>query len=135
MKKIVLGFSLLISLSFSAQELEVLKAKKEVLNLNVDLIEKKIDLLKEQQNNEKLKLKASELDKISSESAANKSAEANTEEQTKEAKKLAKQLKQSESANKSLNRSNDRIIDLEGDIKKIELKLERLKYEVEVKEK
>lgn len=135
MKKIVLAFSLLISLSFSAQELEVLKAKKEVLNLNVDLIEKKIDLLKEQQNNEKLKLKASELDKISSESASNKTAEANTEEQTKEAKKLAKQLKQSESANKNLTRSNDRIIDLEGDIKKIELKLERLKYEVEVKEK
>lgn len=136
MKKLSLSFIfLLISMFFSAQDLEVFKAQRDVLKLNVDLVEKKIDLLKEQQENEKLKLKATELEKISSESVANKSAEINIVDQTKEAKKIAKQLKQSESASKSVNRSNDRIIDLEADIKKIELKLEHLKYEVEIKDK
>lgn len=50
-------------------------------------------------------------------------------------KKTVKLLKETQSANKDLAKSNDKIIDLETDIKKIELKLEKLKFLVEFKEK
>jgi uncharacterized protein YlxW (UPF0749 family) len=49
--------------------------------------------------------------------------------------KTAKLLKETQSANKDLAKSNDKIIDLETDIKKLELKLEKLKFLVEFKEK
>lgn len=50
-------------------------------------------------------------------------------------KKTAKLLKETESANKDLAKSDDKILDLQADIKKIEAKIERLKFAVEFKEK
>ena len=62
MKKNLLKFSLafglfLFSSQLFAQDLETLKQQKESLKLNTELIEKKIDLLKEQQDNSKIKEK------------------------------------------------------------------------------
>ena len=68
MKKNLLKFSLafglfLFSSQFFAQDLETLKQQKESLKLNTELIEKKIDLLKEQQDNSKIKEKVEGLNK------------------------------------------------------------------------
>ena len=60
MKKKLLKTSLIFGLyimciQVSAQELNIIKELKEALELNKDLIEKKIDLVKEQSDNAKIK--------------------------------------------------------------------------------
>jgi hypothetical protein len=96
---------------------------------------KKIDLLKEQQDNSKIKEKVEGLNNKSDRKTDNFFFSDSPESTAKDAKKTAKLLKETQSANKDLAKSNDKIIDLETDIKKLELKLEKLKFLVEFKEK
>ena len=92
MKKKLLKSSLifgLIMMSFqvSAQELDVLKAQKEALELNKNLIEKKIDLVKEQSDNAKIKDKVEGLNRKADRKTDNFSS-SNAEDTAKDAKKL-----------------------------------------------
>ena len=99
-----------------------------------DLIEKKIDLVKEQSDNAKIKDKVEGLNRKADRKTDNFSS-SDAEGTAKDAKKTAKLLKETESANKDLAKSDNKILDLQADIKKIEAKIERLKFAVEFKEK
>lgn len=132
---LVMGFSL-FSVTMNAQktDIDVMKKQYEVLKLNSDLMNKKIELEREMQSHGKMKDNAESLNRKANRSTDNyRSSDA--ESTANDAKKTAKVLKQTESANRNLERSNNRIIDLQGEIRKIELKLERLPFTVELKEK
>ena len=118
---------LMMSFQVSAQELDVLKAQKEALELNKDLV-------KEQADNTKIKDKVEGLNRKADRKTDNFSS-SDAVDTAKDAKKTAKLLKETESANKDLAKSDDKILDLQADIKKIEAKIERLKFAVEFKEK
>ena len=118
---------LMMSFQVSAQELDVLKAQKEALELNNDLV-------KEQADNTKIKDKVEGLNRKADRKTDNFSS-SDAVDTAKDAKKTAKLLKETESANKDLAKSDDKILDLQADIKKIEAKIERLKFAVEFKEK
>lgn len=129
---LIFGFGLLSSVN--AQNIEEMKVQKEVLSLHTSMMEKKIDLEKEKLNNTKLKDAAEGLNRKSDRQTNDyKPSDANST--MTDAKKTAKTLKKTESANKDLDRSNNRIISYEADIRKIQTKLDRLKYDIEIKEK
>ena len=75
-------------------------------------------MLKEQQDNSKIKEKVEGLNNKSDRKTDNFSSSDSPESTAKDAKKTAKLLKETQSANKDLAKSNDKIIDLETDIKK-----------------
>ena len=122
------------SVQMNAQDLNVMKEQREVLKLHTDLMDKKIDLEKENQNNAKIKGTAEGLNNKSDKKTDNFSS-SDAASTAKDAKNTAKLLKKTESANKDLDRSNNKVISLEADIRKLETKLDRLKYTIEVKEK
>lgn len=118
------------SLTFlQAQNLEVLKEQRQAVKLNLDLIDKKIDLEKAIAERDKREAKAAEANS-KAESVANTDATASSD--PKEAKKAARIVKQAESATKSLERGNNAITKLEAEIKAIEEKIDNAKYIVEI---
>lgn len=118
-----------------AQNLETLKNQKEAVEIQLDLLDKKNDLEKAKIEKQKREEKAVDLNnKANNKGDKFKGAE-NADKTSDDAKAAAKAFKKAENANKSLERSNDRIIDLEADIKKLESKLDRAKFSVELKEK
>ncbi|MBE2274189.1 MAG: hypothetical protein IAE62_07960 [Flavobacteriales bacterium] len=133
---LVLSFTL-ISFNAKAQEndISVMKQQSEVLKLNADLMDKKIDWEKEKQNNTKIQASVASLNKKSDNETDDYHPSKDPKDTAKDAKNAAKILKLTESANKDLERSNNKMIDIEGDIRKLEKKLEKLKYTVELKEK
>ena len=132
---LTLGFAV-FSLNVNAQEqdIDVMKKQSEVLKLSTDLMNKRIDLEKEKQSNAKISDNVESLNRKSNRST-NDFESSDAESTANDAKKTAKILKQTESANRNLDRSNSRSIDLEGDIRKLEMRLEKLPYTVELKEK
>lgn len=140
MKKIISTafVMVLMTISFQAnaqqQDLSVMKLQAEALKLTTDLMNKNIDLEKEKQNNVKISGDVESYNKKSDNKTDDFSA-SDPESTAKDAKNTAKVLKKTETANKNLEKSNYKIIDLEGDVKKLEMKLDKLKYTVEVKEK
>ena len=133
---LVLSFTL-ISFNAKAQEndISVMKQQSEFLKLNADLMDKKIDWEKEKQNNTKIQASVASLNKKSDNETDDYHPSKDPKDTAKDAKNAAKILKLTESANKDLERSNNKMIDIEGDIRKLEKKLEKLKYTVELKEK
>lgn len=133
---LVLSFTL-ISFNSKAQEndINVMKQQSEVLKLNADLMDKKIDWEKEKQNNTKIQASVASLNKKSDNETDDYHPSKDPKDTAKDAKNAAKILKLTQSANKDLERSNNKMIDIEGDIRKLEKKLEKLKYTVELKEK
>lgn len=122
------------STQVKAQDISALKDQKEALKLSLDLIDKKIDLAKEQKDNEKIQGNVNDLNKKSDRKSDSYSP-SDAESTAKDAKKTAKVLKEAESANKDLVRSNEKIADLQKDISKLQDKLNKQKYTVEIKEK
>lgn len=115
--------------SAKAQEIELMKEQKEVLELNTDLIEKKIELQKEMLDNIKIRETVDELNRKSDKKTDQ--FDISTPKATaKEAKNTAKILRKTESANHDLYKSNRKVADIEEDIRRIEAKLERLQYDV-----
>lgn len=133
---LVLSFTL-ISFNAKAQEndINVMKQQSEVLKLNADLMDKKIDWEKEKQNNTKIQASVASLNKKSDNETDDYHSSKDPKDTAKDAKNAAKILKLTQSANKDLERSNNKMIDIEGDIRKLEKKLEKLQYTVELKEK
>ena len=123
------------SSTVQAQDMNEMKKQREALKTSTDLMDKRMELLKEQQNNEKKQSTANSLNNKADKRADGFSNEDDAAAVAKNAKNAAKALKKSESANKDLQRSNSKIIDIEGDIRKLELKLNSMDYVVEVKEK
>ncbi len=131
----IFGASLLfLSLGLKAQELNAMTQQREVLKVYTDLIDKQIDLEKEKQNNIKILDKTKDLNH-KSERKTDRFNSSDPNSTADDARKTAKLLKRTESANKELQRSNNKIVDMEGDIRKLQMKLEKLKYAVELKEK
>lgn len=128
-----LGFAV-VSLNVKAQNLDEMKLQREVLQLNTDLMDKKMDLEKETQVNSKIKGNVDSLN-LKSDKKTDNFSSSDPNSTAKDARNTAKLLKKTESANKDLDRSNNKIINIEADIKKLETKIERLKYAVEVKQK
>lgn len=131
---VVLGIGVFAS-NVHAQDLNEMKKQREVLKTATDLLDKRMELLKEQQNNEKKQATASSLNNKADRKSDGFSDENNAEAVAKNAKEAAKALKKSESANKDLQKSNAKIIDIEADIRKLEMQLNSMTYIVEVKEK
>ncbi len=131
MKKICFAVLLMASsLTFlQAQNLEVLKEQRQAVKLNLDLIDKKIDLEKAIAERDKREAKAAEANS-KAESVANTDATASSD--PKEAKKAARIVKQAESATKSLERGNNAITKMEAEIKALEEKIDSAKYIVEI---
>lgn len=123
-----LGFGFIF---INAQDLDRLNNQKESLKLNLDLVNKQIDLEKEKKENEKINQELTDLNAQSSKTENLNPS--NTEIAAKEAKKTARLLKQIENKNKDLSRSNDKIIDLEADIRKINNRVEKLKLKIDYK--
>lgn len=128
----------LLFLSFSAkaqlQDVNVMTQQRDVLKLYTELMDKQISLEKEKQNNAKILNKTEGLNN-QSDRKTDKFSASDPNSTAKDAKKTAKLLRQTESANKELQKSNNRIASMEGDIKKLQVQLDRLKYTVEVKGK
>lgn len=123
------------SSNVQAQDMNEMKKQREALKTSTDLMDKRMELLKEQQNYEKKQSTANSLNNKADKRADGFSNEDDAATVAKNAKNAAKALKKSESANKDLQRSNSKIIDIEGDIRKLELKLSSMDYVVEVKQK
>ena len=140
MKKIISTVFVLGLMTFSfhakaqQQDLLVMKQQAEVLKLSTDLMNTKIDLEKEKQNNVKISGDVESYNKKSDNSTDDYTA-SDPKSTAKDAKSTAKVLKKTETANKNLEKSNNKIVDIEGEVRKLEMKLEKLKYTVEVKEK
>ena len=111
-----------------------MKLQKEVVDIHSDILAKKMTLEKEREANVKLKSSVEDLNKQSNR-YTDKYASSSPNDTAKDAKKTSRVLRKTESANKDLDRSNSKIICYEADIKKLENKLDRLKYIVEIKEK
>ncbi|GAB0155970.1 hypothetical protein CHRYSEOSP005_12320 [Chryseobacterium sp. Alg-005] len=133
----IFGASLLF-FSFSAkaqmQDVSAMTQQRDVLKLYTDLMDKQINLEKEKQNNAKILGKTEGLNNLS-DKKTDKFSASDPSSTAKDARKTAKLLRQTESANKELQKSNYRIVNMEGEIKKLQMQLDRLKYAVEVKEK
>lgn len=133
----IFGVSLLFfSFNGKAQmrDLDAMTQQRDVLKVYTDLMEKQISLEKEKQNNIKILDKTKGLN-YKSEKKTDSFSSSDPNSTANDAKKTAKLLKQTESANKELDKSNNKIVDIEGDIRKLQIKLEKLKYAVELKEK
>ena len=112
-----------------------MKEQSEVMKLSTDLLNYQIDLEKEKQNNAKISASVESLNKKSNSEADGYHCSNDPKSTPKDAKNAAKILKLTESANKDLERSNNKMIDIEADIRKLEKKLEKLRYTVEIKER
>ena len=131
MKKLIFSM-IFVAVAFSANTLKAqstdeMKKQVETLKLETDLLNKKIDLQNERDRNAKVQDDAN---------ALNRRSEKRTNDQDeteRDAKKTAKVLKNAESKNRSLMKSNSKIVDLEADIKKLEMKLDKQKYRVDFK--
>ena len=97
-------------------------------------MEKKIDLEKAKAERDKRETKAQDANAKADNYGSDFSKNSEADKASDEAK-AAKAMKKAKSANKNLERSKDKIIDLEGDIRKLESKLESARYRVEVIEK
>ncbi len=139
MKKILFTVVAVLGVSaftvLQAQDLETLKKQRESVKFKLDLIDKKIELEKAIADKDKREVKAQDLNEKADSTGGDFSENSSAEKATDEAKAAAKALRKAENANKSLARSRNRIIDLEGDIRKLESKLESARYEVELREK
>ena len=132
----IIAFSIFSgNLKAQDKDIAVMKQQSEVLKLSTDLMNYQIDLEKERQNNVKIQASVESLNKKSNDEAEDYHSSEKPKDTAKDAKNAAKILKLTESANKDLERSNNKLIDIEGSIKKVEKKLEKLNYTVEVKEK
>lgn len=117
-----------------AQEIDVLMQQKEVLKLTTDLLERKIELEKETRNNTKIRGNVEKLNK-KSDKMTDQFGLSTPIATAEDAKSTAKMLKKTESANRELFKSDNKLINIEAEIKKIELKLERMQYDVAIVKK
>lgn len=130
---LAIGFST-ISYHLRAQNISELNDQKEVLELFRDLMDKKIDLAKENEENSKIAKDVVNLNKKSDKSTTQYSP-SDPETTATDAKKTARILRKVEDANRDLTKSNGKILDIESDIKKLEMKLDKLSYTIELKAK
>lgn len=120
---------------FSAQDLQTMQKQRETLKYRLDLMDKQIELEKSIQERDKREATAQNLNSKADNKGGDFSEKSDAAKAQKDAKAAAKAMKKAESANKNLERSQNKIIDLEGDIRKLESKLNNSKYIVEIKEK
>lgn len=123
-----------VSAGFSgakAQEVETLKQQREAVKLNLDLIDKKIELKKAIEERDKREAKAVE---ANARAEGISTVDGNASSDPKEIKKAQRTVKQAETANKNLQRGNDKIVDLEAQIKGLETRIENAPYRIEISE-
>lgn len=139
MKKYVLMIVLCTGISvfnnkINAQDIDVLVQQKEVLKLTAELVDRKIEWEKETYNNNKIKENVEKLNK-KSDKMTDQFGLSTPIATAEDAKSTAKMLKKTEAANRDLFKSNNKLINIEAEIKKIQLKLERMQYDVAIVKK
>ncbi len=139
MKNFITGAAfLLISAGGSmlyAQSAAEMKKQIETLKLQTEILNKKIDLENERTKNEKLKNNADKINAKADRRTGNYSSSDDPSATANDAKNAAKLLKETESANRDLQRSATRMVDLTADIQKLQIKLDRQPYQVEITRK
>ncbi|WP_415326389.1 hypothetical protein [Chryseobacterium sp. MMS23-Vi53] len=127
---------LFVSLNVNAQSqnLKVMDQQKEVLTLQTQLQNKQIALEKEKLDNAKILEKANSLNSKSNGNTfvLNSSKPDSAADDAKDAVKI---LKKTESANKDLQKSNAKIASIQRDIDRLQNKLNKLNYTVDVMKK
>ncbi len=139
MKKFITGAAfLLISAGTSAlyaQSAAEMKKQVETLKLQTEILNKKIDLENEKTRNEKLKGNVEKINARADRKTGDYSSSNDPGATAKDAKNAAKLLKETESVNRDLQRSSTKMVDLTADIQKLQIKLDRQTYKVEITEK
>jgi inhibitor of KinA sporulation pathway (predicted exonuclease) len=123
-----------LNVNAQSQSLQVMNQEKEVLTIQTQLKNKQIALEKEKLDNAQILEKTNGLNKKSNENSLvlNSSKPGSAAD---DAKNAAKILKKTESANKELRKSNAKIASIQKDIDRLENKLNRLNYTVDVTKK
>lgn len=133
----IIGVALMfISLNANAQSqsLQVMNQEKEVLTIQTQLKNKQIALEKAKLDNAQLLEKANNLNSKSNGNALVLNS-SKPDSAADDAKDAAKILKKTESANKELRKSNAKLASIQKDIDRLENKLNKLNYTVDVTKK
>ncbi|MGE6218272.1 SlyB protein [Nubsella zeaxanthinifaciens] len=111
-------------------ELQKYEARQQVLELNTDRNELKIELEKERITNEKLKKDVANLNAKADRNTSNFSA-SDPSSTASDAKSTARLLNDVEKANKRLQKSDKKIESLQKDIEKLDDKIGKLNKQIE----
>lgn len=115
----------------SKDQLNELKAKKEVLKLNTKLADYKIDLEKEKQSYVKYLEEAKDATKTAEKLGTKFEGSSDTAANAKDAKNVAKKMTAAKKANKNVTNSAKKIENLEKNIKKTESKIAELNHQIQ----
>lgn len=117
-----------------AQTIEEIQQKKELFKVYTEMLDKNLELAKEKETNVKLTETVNSLNRKSDRKTDNFSS-SDPKNTYDDAKRTGKLLKQTEVANKDLAKSNSKIKNIEEDLRKIVMKMEKYNYVVEIKNK
>ncbi|SEW32606.1 hypothetical protein SAMN05421841_2316 [Chryseobacterium wanjuense] len=122
---------LFFSLNMNAQSLKSMDQQKAVLELQTQLKTKQISLEKEKLKNAQILQRTNNLNNKSNDTDVTLNS-ATPNSSVDQAKDAVRALKRTESANRDLDKSNKKIQSLENDIQRIQAKLQKMNYTVDI---
>lgn len=122
---------LFFSLNMNAQSLKSMDQQKAVLELQTQLKTKQISLEKEKLKNAQILQRTNDLNNKSNDTDVTLNS-ATPNSSVDQAKDAVRALKRTESANRDLDKSNKKIQSLENDIQRIQAKLQKMNYTVDI---